>query len=295
MASSKKTVAVLALILAAMLWGSSFFMIQETMTHDIWFMVGIRLLIGALGILVISRGRCLKVDKKYIPLFLLIGFWISVTFFPQALGLRGTSVANSAVITALFVVLTPALLFILKKGKPTNFQWVGSLIGILAFFLLGLSQGFSTLNWYDALTFVTALAVAFHTVYFTEALKHPKNLYPVCFFQFVVGGTLLLIVHFLLAATSHETVFFPTLTTNEWLGIFYLGFFTTSLPYALQGFAQLSVGPVQALLVISSEPLWAIAEASLIRGDPISGAALFSSGLLIIANVVAELKGKNPA
>jgi drug/metabolite transporter (DMT)-like permease len=265
------------------------------MTHDLWFMVALRLLIGSAAVYILSRGRCLRFDRKYLSLFLMIGTWIAFTFLPQAVGLRGTSVANSAVITAMFVVLTPLLLQILKKGKPSKFQWLGSLIGLLAFFILGAAQGFSSLNWYDAATFITALAVAFHTVYFTEVLKQPKNLYPIIFYQFLIAAVILFVGHFVYASLDSATAFFPAITRKEFLGILYLGIFTSAIPYSLQAYAQLNVSPIQVVLVISSEPLWAIGEANLIRGDPISGAALFTSGLLLIANFVAELKTKNAA
>jgi drug/metabolite transporter (DMT)-like permease len=255
-------------------------------------MVSLRLMIAAIGMIGFSRGQCFKFSRQSLSLFFTIGFWLAATFIAQAEGLRGTSVANAAVITALFVVLTPALLWALKKGKPTLFQWLGALIGIFAFFILGYAQGFSKLNIYDGLTFLTAVSVAFHTVYFTEALKHPSNLFPVVFYQFLFSSLIIFFFHSSLSLFSQELKWIPELQSHDWFSLIYLGVCTSAMPYLLQAYAQLSLSPVQALLVISSEPFWAIALAHLIRGDAVSAAALVACGILVIANIVAELRAK---
>jgi drug/metabolite transporter (DMT)-like permease len=283
--------AYLALIIAAILWGSTFLVIQETMTHDIWFMVAMRHLIGALGVILLFRRRALYINKRQLKLWTWIGFLILCTFVPQAMGLRGSSVANSAVITALFVVLTPIVLLVTRKGKPSFMQWMGSCVGISAFAVLGWVQGFSSLSIYDAMTFITAVAVAFHTVAFSEAVQEKKFTYSIVAFQFLSSGIVLLIIHFLLNLNSPEN-FLPHLVRSEWLGLLYLGFFSMSIPYLLQAFAQVTLSPITVVLIISSEPLWAIATANIIRNDPISGAALFASCILLMANVIAEMKLK---
>jgi len=291
MKPAPQMMAFLALVIAAVFWGSSFLVIQQTMVHDIWWMLCFRHFFGALGTFLLFRKQALKLPRKDLKLTLIISFWILVTFAPQAIGLTGTSIANSAVITALFVVFTPVIMFLMKRAKPTTMQWVGSLIGISAFLLLGISQGFTQLGFYDFLTLVTSIAVAFHVIYFTEAVSTPGKLASIVFYQFFLSGIILA----LFATTnslSQETFFQQSFSPKEWAGLAYLGLFSMALPYTLQGYAQTRLNPVQVVLVISSEPLWAIGVANLLRGDPVSGAALMASFILIIANLVAELKIK---
>lgn len=289
---SRRILAFLALTVAAVLWGSSFLVIQETMTHDIWFMLAVRHLIGGFGVLLIFRNRALRWDKKNSKLWWWIGFLILLTFAPQSIGLQGTSVSNSAVITALFVVLTPVAMVITKNGHPSFMQWIGSLIGFFAFALMGWLQGFSSLNVYDGLTFVTAVAVAFHTVAFARAIRDERFTYAVVAFQFFISAGLLLAIHFLLVAKGASSIL-PDLSTREWLGLLYLGFFSMSIPYALQAFGQLTLSPITAVLVISSEPLWAMGVANIFRGDVLSGAAVLASCILLVANFVAEIRWKH--
>lgn len=290
-AHSRKVMAFLALIIAAIFWGGSFLVIQETMTHDIWMMLAVRHLIGAVGAFIIFRGKVFKVEKKDCKLYGIIAFWIAVSFAPQAIGLQGTSVANSAVITSLFVVLTPLLMFWMNRGKPSLFQWLGSIVGISAFGVLGYSQGFSTLSYFDLLTFLTAIAVAFHTIYFSDVVKDAHKLASIVFYQFFLSALLLFVIAFAVGQ-NQGALMLQAFTGKEILGLLYLGLFSMAVPYALQGFAQRTVSPVQVVLVISSEPFWALAIANMMRGDPISGAALLASALLLLANGVAELKFK---
>lgn len=285
----QRLLAFAALLVAASVWGSSFLIIQETMVHDIWWMLVFRHLFGALGAFFIFRQRALPIRWSDCGLYFKIAFFIVLTFAPQAIGLQGTSVANSAVITALFVVLTPMVLYLMKRGRPTPYQWGGALVGILAFFILGYSQGFSSLSIWDFMTFLTALAVAFHTVYFGEALHPPRRLGAVVFYQFLFSALILLMIAAFFSWNRGQ-FFESEFTARQWLGLAYLGFFSMAVPYSLQAYSQSILGPIQTVLVISSEPLWAMAIANVFRGDPFTGAAVFASGLLILANLIAEWK-----
>lgn len=281
-----KALSVLVLILASILWGSSFLVIQETITHDLWFMLVVRFTIGAVAILILSRGRCLKIERKNLSLWMTVGFLIFLTFAPQTYGLQGTSIANSVVMTSMFVVLTPAILKLFFRIHPTLFQWLGCLLGILAFAILGLSQGFSKLNSYDFITLLTAVAVAFHTILFGKALQEKNRFYSVIFYQFFFASLILFAIHLLFGESS-----FPALNETEWMKLLYLGIASTAIPYIFQAIGQLHLPAIQVNLVISSEPLWALAVANIFRGDPISGAALFACSILLAANFVAEIKG----
>lgn len=282
---SPTALARLGLLIAAILWGSSFVVIKSTMTHDVFWMLGCRMFFAAIALILITRGQCLKIPKKMIVPWLWIAFWIVGTFAPQAYGLTGTSVANSAVLTALFVVITPGLMWFLKKGDTNLYQWAGAILGLFAFFVLGASQGFSTLTVFDFLNIVTAVAVAFHTMLFGEALKNPAHFFPVVFFQFAASAVMFFILQALTYGFS-----IPEVSPREWSGLLYLGLFTTAIPYIFQAYGQRHLPIVQVVLIIASEPLWAIAAASILRNDIVSGGAIAACAILLIANLVAELK-----
>jgi drug/metabolite transporter (DMT)-like permease len=283
----QRALAIAALVLATAIWGSTFPVIQATMTHHLWLMLALRMFIGAGTVLILARGHCLGFPRSQRPLWIGLGLLIAIAFGAQTIGMTGTSIANSAVITALFIVFTPFFSKLLKKGDPTPAQWWGALIGISAFFVLGAAQGFSRLNLYDGLTLATALAVAIHTIYFGGAVARPGSLFNVVFYQFAGAACFLLLCHLLFEPT------WVNFTQKELFNLTYLGASGCGVAFVLQAFAQRSLTPLQAALIIATEPLWAIAITRVVRGDAINAGAIAACALLILANIVAERRPGN--
>jgi len=283
----QRGLAIAALMLATAIWGSTLFVIQATMTHHLWLMLAMRMFMGAATVLILSGGRCLRFPQRRRPLWMGLGVLIAIAFGAQTVGMTGTSIANSAVITALFIVFTPLLSRLLKKGNPTPAQWWGAAIGVSAFVVLGAAQGFSRLTVYDALTLVTALAVALHTIFFGAAVAEPGSLFNVVFYQFVGAACCLLLCHFLFEPP------WVNFTRNELLSLAYLGALGCGVAFVLQAFAQRYLSPLQAALLIATEPLWAIAITRVVRGDAINGGAIAACALLLLANIVAERRPRN--
>jgi drug/metabolite transporter (DMT)-like permease len=274
--------AIVALVAATAIWGSSFPVIRSTMTHDLWWMLAVRMFIGAASVLVLSRGRCLAAPRQARGGLVRIGLLIGVAFGTQGLGITGTSIANSSVLSALCVVFTPTLCALLGQGRPTPGQWIGAWIGAAAFGVLGAAQGFGRFTVYDGVTVIAALAVALHTIYFGAAVAEPGRLLSAVFYQFMVAGCVLLLGHFMFEPWR------VTMTTGQLAGLAYLGVTGCGVAFVLQAYGQRRLSPVQTVLIIATEPLWAMAIARVACGDPISGPAVVAGGLLLLANVVAE-------
>jgi len=109
---STRFLAFSGLMVAAVLWGSTFVLIQESFTHDLFYMLAVRFGIAALGVALLLKPKefllkGLPEARSKLLLWAWLGFFLVATFAPQAFGLLGTSVANSSVITSLYIVLTP--------------------------------------------------------------------------------------------------------------------------------------------------------------------------------------------
>lgn len=286
---SPKVIGFFCILLAAILWGSSFVFVQNTVTQHIWVMTTLRLIFASLSVLAIFSFQ-FKVNIQQRPtlkhwrLWFLLGFLMFLSLIPQAFGLRGTSVANSAVITSLYVIFTPFCVWFFLSRLPSVQKWVATFVGFSAFLVLGYEQGFTTLSFYDALTFFSALAIAIHIVFFEQAVRERAFFYH----ALLVPTLFCLLMTFVCSIFLGHWEAIASISTSQWGELFYLGSVATALPYVLMGIAQIHLSPVQIVLVTASEPFWAMLVALWVKGDPLTQGAIVACILLILANYIGE-------
>lgn len=111
----RTTLAGLAIAVASFLFGSTFVVIKEAVANfpPISF-VAWRFLIGGvlLAILAFPRGRAIWRDA------LIAGSLLFAGYAMQTAGLVTTGASNSALITGLFVIITPLLASAIRKKAP---------------------------------------------------------------------------------------------------------------------------------------------------------------------------------
>ena len=104
MFKNKRVVAVNALILAALLFGSTFIIVKNLLDSlSPTTVVFLRYLIASILFLIV--GGIPK--KEYIKPGLLMGFFLWIGYITQTQGLLTTSTINSGIVTGFYIVLTP--------------------------------------------------------------------------------------------------------------------------------------------------------------------------------------------
>ena len=118
MFKNKRVVAVNALILAALLFGSTFIIVKNLLDSlSPTTVVFLRYLIASILFLIV--GGIPK--KEYIKPGLLMGFFLWIGYITQTQGLLTTSTINSGIVTGFYIVLTPLFSFhsCLTQGTQT--------------------------------------------------------------------------------------------------------------------------------------------------------------------------------
>jgi len=162
--------ALLALIAASFLFGATFVVIKSAL-EDIPPMefVAWRFLIGAVAAMVIAfpRGRQIWRDGAITGLALFAGYAL------QTMGLAITSASNSALITGMYVVLTPFIASLVRRRAPSPWVVLAAAASFAGIYLLSDTDGLS-LSRGDLLTLGCAFAFAFHIIALSRyAHRHP--------------------------------------------------------------------------------------------------------------------------
>ncbi|MFH0817914.1 MAG: DMT family transporter [Candidatus Micrarchaeota archaeon] len=277
--ASNETFPALALSFIVLIWGSTFVLVKNALSHvDAFTLVSARFTIAFFILLIALLLKREKIDSGTARDGAIIGFFMFVGFATQTLGLNYTTQTNSAFITGLTVVLIPLLLVVLGK-KLVRRDWFAALIAFGGLVLLTYKPG-SELNLGDLLTLACAFAFAFSIIFTGEFIKR-RNLFSLATVMF---GTVAVLSGVLAILSG------PKLDSEAIPSILFLAFFATFLAFLVQAWAQKKVSPVKAGIIFSLEPVFAGLFSYFFAGEAFSILQIAGSALILAGVIIASTK-----
>ncbi len=282
--ASRQSRAVLALTGAAFLFGATFVVVKSALDSiEPLSFVAWRFAIGAvvLATLAIPKGKNLWLDGTLAGVALFSGYAL------QTIGLEFTTAANSALITGLYVVITPFLAALLARRRPS--PWVvGS--AAVAFAGLILITGVESLSLEigDLLTVGCAFGFAAHIVTLARfAHRHP--VVPFTTVQLTVTAVLSIALSWLFESG-------PGIPDRSvWPAIALTALGVTVGAYLLQIWSQTVVGAGTAAVVLSGEPIFGVATAWVVLGERLGTQGWIGAGLIVVAIYVVVTRQRDEA
>ena len=297
----KKLRANLMLIIAALIWGSTF--VAQTTASDtvepFTFLfsrsfIGFLFLIPVIAIfnfqnnkkLIDGRNdRTLKPSKMTVIAGISCGVVLTVASFCQQKGISlmtDNASGKAGFITALYIVFTPIFGVILKRRIPKIIA-VCVPIATLGFYLLCIKTGF-IIEFGDILTLVSAFFFSFHILIIDYFMEKGANPIKTSCIQFLVVGVIYLILAFIFEKPDLSIIW------NAKLEIMYAGFLSSGIAYTLQIMAQKDADPTSASLIMSLESVFAVLSGWLVLGEALSNKELLGCLFVFIAVILAQVK-----
>ncbi|MFO7863537.1 MAG: DMT family transporter [Salinivirgaceae bacterium] len=240
------------LFLVSLIWGSTFFIIKDTVTTvDESFIVFTRTglaFFALLGYNLIRAPR--KLLNPHALLYgLVLGILLASIYLSQTIGLKYTSTGHSAFITGSAVVIVPFLLFSLYRQKIMKIDLIS--IGIVLSGLFLLTYDLETnINIGDIITLITAVSLAFHIV-FAQQFVRKTDAGILVLYQFmgamIVSGSVMLF--------TNDSL--PELTTQSTWSLIYLGLIGTLVCYFITVWVQKYVAAIKVSIILATEPIFA--------------------------------------
>jgi drug/metabolite transporter (DMT)-like permease len=171
----------IALLLAAAVWGVSFLFQKSAMAHlGPLVFVAARSAVAALALapLALREGRRIATAPAPFDFWLVAaggGLAFLVAAWLQQAGLRTSTVANAGFLTALYVVLTPFVVWGWSGRIPGPIVWPAVTLSALGTWLLGGGR-FEAFSAGDLLVALSALFWAVHVVVTGNASRHRRPL-----------------------------------------------------------------------------------------------------------------------
>ena len=272
------------LILVTIVWGSTFFIIKDTVnTVNEYFIVFGRMLLASIPMVlfVFFKNRKSLVNKRAIINGSVLGFLLTSTYLSQTIGLKYTSSGHSAFITGAAVILVPVILFFIYKVKLLKRDLLSILIVIAGLFLL--TYDFDTkFNKGDIITLITAVSAAFHIVLSGRFVKRTEAL-PLITYQFI-SGTVFSLIGLLIVGFDSVII-----STGSATAILYLGVIGTLFCYFVSVWVQKYVSSVKVALIFSLEPVFGALFGYLALHETLNGKETSGMFLILLGVILYQL------
>ena len=274
--------AVLAMVLATLLWGGTFIATRDALPRaNVGPIVLARFGLAALvfGVAVLATGR--RVDRRTVAAGFGCAPFIFAAYALQASGLRETSAGSSAFLTCAGTLTAPFFAWGLMRQRPSNTVFAGMALALAGSALLswraGLGPGRAEL-W----TLLGSIAYAFQLVIVAQNAPHVD---PVALTGVQSLGVALCALPFASPAGALAAL---TAAGGTGSRVLYLAIAGTVIAPLLQVIAQRTLSTGRVALLFALEPVFALMFAVLIGGERFVARWWTGAALILAAVLIAE-------
>jgi drug/metabolite transporter (DMT)-like permease len=276
----------LVLVLLTAIWGSTFVVLHTGVgLISPFVLVAARFAVAGLA-LAIWSPRSIGEAIRAIPRSMPLSLSILAGFVLQTEGLRTTTPARSAFLTALSVVIVPIFDMFDRKRLPR-----GRLLFAAAVAACGVYGLFHPIGgeWHrgDTLTVVAAVLFAYYIVELDRQSRRTAA------GALVLAQCIAVAVIAAGAAPFVETVRFEPRGSTFFV-ILYLGLVCTAVNFVMMTWAQARVGAVIAAIIYTLEPVIAASISIGIGREPFGWKLPIGGGLVVAAMLVASTDPSEP-
>lgn len=281
--STKNTGAKAALFGAALIWGSSFLIVKNSMdAMQPHLLIAIRFTIGCLLLSIIFYKKLKKINKDYMIKGGIIGLFLYLGYTLQTIGITDTTPGKNAFLTAIYCVLVPFMYWAVDKKKPDIYNILAAFTTVIGIGFVSLNGDFS-MRMGDAFTLGGGVAYAAQLVAIT---KYGKDKDPILLTIIQFGYTAVL--SWVVVLLFHETT--GAWSTGLLTGILYVSVFSTAVAILLQNVGQKYTKPAPAAIILSLESVFGVLFSVVFYHEIITLRLLIGFLLIFIAVIISETK-----
>jgi drug/metabolite transporter (DMT)-like permease len=277
----------LILLLTAAIWGSAFiFQRISAAESGVLLYNGSRFLLGALVVLPLAyrgwRNRTTRLRRVDLPWVGLTGLLLLAGSGFQQWGIRYTTASNAGFVTGLTVALVPLFVALIGRGWPRPVGFFAAGLAMLGLFLLSTEGRLTMLSYGDTLVFLSTFVWAWHVILVGDLLRR-MDVYQLAAGQFVVCG-LASLAGGLLFEADRVVYLMPHLTS-----ILYTGVVSVGIGYTLQLVGQRHAPPVDAIIILSGESVFAALFGWLLLHEQLSAIQLLGCVLILGGALLSQM------
>ncbi len=277
---SLRTRGELALVIAAILWGSTFVLIKDALadiTPVLYLLV--RFSISAVLLLAFVRSRP---SRRMVIGGAITGVFVGIGMILQTYGLKYTTASNVGFLTSLYIPLVPFVAALVYQARTGWREGVAVVLATLGLSLLSFDPSTLEMNRGDLMTVAAAVMFSFQLVFVKRFGGEGDAVWMAWFQVFMTAAVSALAIGWedTRVVWTQRLVFAMAITV--------IG--ATVIAYLLQAFGQKYTSATRAALIFALEPVFACIASYFWLGERLSARGWLGAVLVLLAVLVAELK-----
>lgn len=283
MIKSTKAQARFVILFAAVIWGSSFVVLKNTLDAlPILFILAFRFLTAGALLAIVFRKKLRLVDRGYLAVSGLIGICLFFAYYLQTIGLAHTTPGKNAFLTAVYCVIVPFMFWLTDKKRPDRYNIIAAVTGLTGIGFISLTDSF-TVSFGDYMTLASGFFWAAQIVLIARFSRGRDPILLTVLQFFACGGCAA--IASLLTDTMPSGWF-----SGTWRELLYMAIFCTALTLLCQNWGQSKLPPSNAAILLSLEAVFGVFFSVLLYGEALTPRLLAGFCLVFAAVIISETK-----
>ena len=280
------------LLLATLAWGTSFFILKETIEKvNELFVLALRFLSSGVLLFIIFFKNIKKTDRKTLLHGLCLGVILVFAYVIQTRGLYFTTPSRNAFLTASYCVMVPFIAWLLTKKAPKPYNVLSAVLCIVGIGLVAFSGEQGTgrnLLLGDGLTLISAVFYGLQIIFIAKFQGNNEDTGVLLTFQVLTVGVVCAILS-LITELPKGTLGYA-LNLEQILKIGYLALVCTLGAQMAQIFGQKFTTENQASLILSLEAVFGTLFSVMLGDEKLTIGLVIGFVIIFIAMMITEFK-----
>ena len=271
----------LALLTAAVIWGSSFIVMKDAVDDVPAFqLLAIRFTLAGILLAIIFHKRLLKSGKALLGHGAVCGVLLLAGYATQTFGLMSVTPGTNAFLTSVYCVMVPFMAWGFFRKRPTAYNWMAAVLCIAGIGLISLS-GDLTIGAGEALTLLSGVFYALHIMALSR-FGESDDPVALTIVQFAMAAVLAWVCTLL----TERGAAFPA--PAVWPQLLYLTIFATAATLVLQSVGQSLTPPNQSAILLSLESVFGALFSVILGYEALTLPTLCGFALVFVSVIISE-------
>lgn len=283
----------LLLLAATVVWGTSFFILKETISEvPAFYVIAIRFIVAGLGLLLIFIKKLKGIDKKDILRGAFLGLCLAGAYVAQTIGLQHTTPGRNAFITSSYCVMCPFLTWLIFKKRPKLYNIISAVtcvIGIGFIALSGSKIGGNKTLFGDGLTLIGAVFFGLQIIFIDKFQKDGYDSFKLLVPEILTAGLFFLICSAVFELPM-QGIGAYALNKEQLIKILYLTIACTLFAQSAQIIGQKFTTANQSAIILSLESVFGTFFSVLFADEQLTAWLIIGFIVVFIAILITELK-----
>ncbi len=273
----------LSLLFVAIIWGSTFIIVKQSVEYiPVFSFLFMRFALAGMLLILINAPKLKAIDKGVLTDGMMLGIALFLAYAFQTFALTVTSASITAFITGLFVVFVPVLSSVFLKKLPRQEAMIGVVFATIGLAFITL-QGKFLVSFGEFLAFVCAFFIAIHII-LTDKLSRRNDFGLLTMVQVNMVALFSLIFSLFL-----DPCVIPIHFNNQLIfSLIINSVFATVVAFVIQTSMQKHTTPTKAAIIFIMEPVSSAFFSYWIGGELLTAKQYVGTSFILLAMVFTE-------